>query len=285
MADLAYESVVWAGGGNRCLWQVGFWEVVGPHLPRPPRVVAGVSAGATMACLMYGEVEDRARAEFSRATAQVKRNFDPSQLLRGERPFPHLRVYSGILRAALDQAALERLRQGPEIRVLVAVPPSWCGPVTGAVLGILLYSLEKALLSPLHPRWPALFGFVPRVARVADCSTAEDLVQLLLATSCTPPFLPPMYQNGRPVLDGGLIDNVPVAALRPADTPSLVLLTRRYRPELLTGHSGRTYLMPSSPIGIQKWDYTNPSGAEDARRLGREDGLRFLERGPAALQR
>ena len=44
-----FDSVVFAGGGNRCAWQAGWWERVAPEIGLQPRVVAGVSAGAAMA--------------------------------------------------------------------------------------------------------------------------------------------------------------------------------------------------------------------------------------------
>ena len=39
-----FQQVVFAGGGHRCWWQAGFWDVVAPRIALRPRVVAGVSA-------------------------------------------------------------------------------------------------------------------------------------------------------------------------------------------------------------------------------------------------
>ena len=41
-----FEAVVFAGGGCRCFWQAGFWEVAAPALGWQPRVAGAVSAGA-----------------------------------------------------------------------------------------------------------------------------------------------------------------------------------------------------------------------------------------------
>ena len=49
--------------------------------------------------------------------------------------------------------------------------------------------------------------------------------------------------KGRYVLDGGVVDNVPVCALDDAPGATLVLLTRRYR--ALPDIPGRTYVQPS----------------------------------------
>lgn len=284
MSSPAYGSVVFAGGGNRCTWQAGFWEVVAPALPLRPRVVAGVSAGAAIACCALAGRSFEALAHYDRELTKNPRNFYWGRLLRGHRPFPHLAIYRHALLTLLDQAALERLQAGPEVRVLLARPPAWAGALGGVALGFAAYTLEKHLRGPLHPALPARLGFWPQAVSLKACATPAEAVDLILASSCTPPVLPVMYMNGGPVLDGGLIDNVPLAALGPGDGPSLILLTRRYRPEQLRGHPGRTYVQPTRPVPAAKWDYTDPAALHAAFALGQEDGRRFLAGGPAALQ-
>lgn len=280
-----YCSVVFAGGGNRCTWQAGFWEVVAPALPLRPRVVAGVSAGAAIACCALAGRSREALAHYDRELIKNPKNFYPGRLLRGSRPFPHLAIYRRALLTLLDREALARLRAGPEVRVLLARPPRWAGALGGVALGFLAYTLEKHLSAPLHPRLPRRLGFEPEVVSLNQCASPQEAAELLLATSCTPPVLPTMYLGGGPVLDGGLIDNVPLAALGPDEEPSLILLTRRYPPHKLRGHPGRVYVQPSRPVPAGKWDYTNPAALHRAFELGLADGRRFLEGGPAALQR
>lgn len=278
-----YQSVVFAGGGNRCVWQVGFWETVAPELGLKPRVVAAVSAGAFMAAMLFSGRMRQAMANALAAFTANRKNFHPAELLHGRRPFPHPGIFRGMLEM-LDDEALERLRQGPEVRVLLARPPRWTGAVGGVLLGFGTYALEKALCAPLHPRLPTRLGFVPEVVRVADCRTPAELAELIMATSCTPPVVPTMYRGGSPVLDGGLVDNVPLLAVEQGEGPTLVLLTRRYPPEALKGRPGVTYLQPSRPIATAKWDYTDARGVQEAYELGCADGEAFLRRGPSALQ-
>ena len=38
-----FESVVLAGGGNRCFWHAGFWRAVQDPLALAPRQIAAVS--------------------------------------------------------------------------------------------------------------------------------------------------------------------------------------------------------------------------------------------------
>lgn len=278
-----YRSVVFAGGGNRCTWQVGFWETVAPVIGLRPRVVAAVSAGAFMAAMLFAGRMEQAMANALAAFTANRRNFIPGELLRGRRPFPHPAIFRGMLEI-LDEEALARLRGGPELRVLLARPPRWTGAVGAVLLGFGAYTLEKMLWHPLHPRLPARLGFAPEVVRVSDCRTPAELADLIVATSCTPPVVPTMYRGGRPALDGGLVDNVPLLAIAEGEGPTLVLLTRRYAPEALRGRPGVTYLQPSRPIATTKWDYTDAPGVRAAYDLGRADGEAFLRHGPAALQ-
>ena len=83
-------------------------------------------------------------------------------------------------------------------------------------------------------------------------------------------------QGGKPSLDGGIADNVPVAALADAPGATLVLLARRYR--RLPAHSQRVYAQPSAEVPVSSWDYTNPAGLQAAYDLGRRDGELFARR-------
>jgi hypothetical protein len=88
------------------------------------------------------------------------------------------------------------------------------------------------------------------------------------------------------VLDGGLIDNVPVVAVEDLPGPLLVLLSRRYRQERIPAIKGRHYVQPSEPPFISRWDYTNSDGLQSTFDLGRRDADAFLkkfERGDVEL--
>jgi len=184
-------------------------------------------------------------------------------------------MYRGALLKFLDEKALAALHAGPDIRILITRPPSWAGPRPAVLLGFLCYQIEKALLAPLHPKLAGRIGFRPEIVSVRSCATPEMLADLILASSCTPPFTPVLQWNNSVVLDGGLIDNVPYRAIEDAGGKTLFLLTRWYPDKTLPSISDHTYAQPSRPIAISKWDYTNPDGLRDAYELGREDGKRF----------
>ncbi|MBU2549951.1 MAG: patatin-like phospholipase family protein [Proteobacteria bacterium] len=278
--DAPFSSVVFAGGGSRCLWQVGFWDSVAPALELAPRAVAGVSAGATMACAILAGRARFALEYMKAAVAANPKNMYPLRLFSGRPVFPHYPIYRQAVVDVIDADGLERLRQGPDMRVLLARPPAWAGPRLAVLLGFGAYMAEKKLNGRVHPEIAARIGFRPLAVPVRACWTPEELADLLISSSCTPPMTPVMNWNGGPVLDGGLVDNVPVRALDPDDGPALVLLTRLYRPELLPQSPTRRYVQPSRPISVAKWDYTNPQGFQDAYDLGRRDGERFAAAWP-----
>ena len=280
------RSVVFAGGGNRCLWQAGFWSVAGGELCGPsgrPQLAAGVSAGAAIACLIFAGQAEAALARFERATAANPRNFYPRNVFRGRPMFPHEAMYRAVVLDGIDDATLARLHAGPDIRVLLARPPRLLGPRAAVWVGFSAYNLERQLLQPVHPALGRRIGFTSETVSIRTCHTPAELADLVLHSSCTPPFTPVYRRDGRPVLEGGLVDNVPVVALddAPDAHPMLVLLTRPYPPDRLPRLPGRTYVQPSQPIAISKFDYANPRGLRAAWDLGCRDAERFLA-APAA---
>lgn len=270
-----FKSVVFAGGGSRCVWQVGFWEAIEPVFNLNPDVVTGVSAGATMACIILSGRAGFALEYMKRATANNEKNFYPENVIKKEELFPHPAIYRKAILATMDKAAMDKLASGPELRVVLARPPRYTGPRSAVLLGFLCYVVEKYTKEPLHPQLASKAGFRADIVSTRECQTPDEVADLLLASSCTPPILPVMYRNSLPVLDGGLVDNIPVCALKEDDGPALVLLTRRYPLEKLPEAGDRLYVQPSETIPIYKWDYTNPAGLQKAYDLGRKDGERF----------
>src|SRR5690554_394186 len=184
-----FEQVVFAGGGQRCWWQAGFWDVFAPAMGLAPKVVGAVSAGAATACMVLASDSRAGLAHYREVLAGSPRNIYWGRLLRrGARMFPHEAIYREALRTLLGGASFERLRQGPEILVACARPPEWMGPRSSVAIGVLAYSLERSLVKPLHPTWGRRLGFRRHVGRVADCPDVDSLVELIIASSCTPPF-------------------------------------------------------------------------------------------------
>jgi predicted acylesterase/phospholipase RssA len=272
-----FDAVVFAGGGTRCLWQVGFLEIVAPALNIKPQVVACVSAGAAMASMVYAGKARECLEYFKEITGKNKKNFYPGNLFTDKPSFPHYDMYRETVLKFMDDRALKQLKKDADIKVLLARPPKWLGPRSATFVGFLSYSIEKKIVFPVHSSWSMKLGFVPEVVSVRDCETPDDLADLILQSSCTPPFVPIMYRNGGTVLDGGLVDNVPIMALKGFQGEALLMLTRQYAPEKMINIPGRTYVQPSGPIPITKWDYTSPGGLQTTYDMGRRDGERFVK--------
>jgi predicted acylesterase/phospholipase RssA len=277
-----FDAVVFAGGGNRCFWQVGFWEVVSPTLPRAPAVATGVSAGAAMATLIFSGRVTSSFEDFKARTAANPRNFYPSNIPKRQPPFPHLEMYRGALLSALDAQAQATLRDpnGTDVRILLARYPAWLErrPWLGAFIAWAAYQSERATTSPIHSRAGLRVGFQPEVVSLRGLNSAEEMAEAVLHSSCTPPFTPLFFRDDRPVIDGSVIDATSLPALD-GGAPSastLVLLTRPF-PNLPKPTDARVYIQPSEAIPIGKFDYTNDKGIQCAYDLGRRDGERALQ--------
>lgn len=273
----SFDAAIFAGGGCRCFWQLGFWSTAAPRLGLAPRVVGGVSAGAAFACVAVAGVTGRAVEDFKQRSRDNERNMYPRNLLRGRPVFPHEQIYRDTILHTIDHEVLENLRAGPEIRILLARPPGWLGDRSGFLLAALAHWLDKRGPERVHTRWGRRAGFRSEVVSVRSCETPDDLADLILHSSCTPPLTPLYRRDRRVVIDGGLIDNAPVETA-PEARDALVLLTRFFSPEAIPRAPGRTYVAPSRPVPIVNWDYTSPELVQQTYDLGRSDGERFADR-------
>ncbi|WP_207000040.1 patatin-like phospholipase family protein [Trinickia mobilis] len=282
-----FDQVVFAGGGNRCWWQAGFWDVVQPEIGLEPRVITAISAGAATACMLYTRDADWVMRYYDDVLRHNTKNAYWGNLLRRGKPvFPHYRIYRQALLDIYGES-FAKLADAPEIRVGVSHLPRWLGARSAVAAGLIAYNIEKHVRKTLHPTLGRSLGFHPEFVRVQDCARVEDLADLILQSSCTPPFTPVLRRNGRPVLDGGMVDNVPVGALDAAPGRVLVMVTRLYpRPQTFTvahGEQQRVYVQPSRKVPISSWDYTSPAQMRPAYDLGRADGEQFLQRLPEML--
>ncbi|ETR72954.1 MAG: patatin [Candidatus Magnetoglobus multicellularis str. Araruama] len=274
---IPYNAVVFSGGGCRCFWALGFYEVLSEAYSFVPNVFAGVSAGATMACLISGHRVQEGIHYFKEMVGKNQQNIYIQNMFSKDSLFPHYEIYSNAIYHILDDQAFHAIKHGPDIRVLMAHPPKYLGPLSGAVVGFLTYTLEKLLFEPMHPKFPIQIGYRAKVVSVRSCPTKSSLVNLLLQSSCTPPILPFLKRDGKPVFDGGIIDNVPARIINTPRQKILVLLTKKYPKDKVPKIKDRTYVQPSRPIKIHKWDYTDPEGIQQTYDLGRRDAERFIE--------
>jgi hypothetical protein len=271
-----FDAVVFAGGGNRCYWQGGFYETAAPRLGLAPKLVVAASAGAFAAVYsLLGTGAEVRRNVYDGCGPHLK-NFDVAAWRRGEPLCPVGPLYNELLARTIDNAALARLNAITDLQIAVTRMPRGWPPTAGAVLGIGAYQLEKHLLHPVHPRLGRALGFRAEFVSMRTLADAHGMHDVLMASSGVPPFMPVTLVNGKPAFDGGLVDNVPVEPLKPIESAggrTLLLLTRLYRnmPDV----AGRTYVQPSRKIDLSQFDITNPGGIRAAYELGVKDGDAF----------
>ena len=264
-----------AGGGSRSFYQVGLLERWGPQIL--PRLVAvtGVSAGACTAAVWLAGRTEATRAYWHWRRRDVTSNFEWRALLRGESPTPQGPVYRDSLVHAFGEGGLDRLRacEVPML-VVVAVPPRRWHPLAGMLMGYGAYMAEKQLRPAMvHPSAGRRLGFVPRVFDARLCESPEELANLILASSSTPPFTPFGSFRGERYLDGGMVDNVPAFAVEQVAgvRRNLVLLTKPYPPRSLGARERRLYIAPSGLTPVTCWDYTSSERVEATLAMGRAE--------------
>src|SRR3954468_19400788 len=264
-----FDAVAFAGGGNRCYWQGGFWEAAAPLLGLRPTMVVGVSAGAWSACYSLLGLGRRVNALVAEGCSMGRRNFEWRAWRSEGSPWAVAGMYRTLIEMIVDDAVFERLKAGPEILIALARKPRRLPLPLAVPLGLLTYQVEKTWRSPVHPRGGRALGFRPEFVSVRSLSSAADLIAVLLASASVPPFMPIGRVTGAAALDGGLVDNVPVEPLQAVESSggkTLVILSRLYEthPEV----PGRLYVQPSHPVPIGQFDITNPAGIRRAYKMG-----------------
>jgi len=270
-----FDNIVFAGGGNRCFWQAGFWTTLSKELDLKPKHIASVSAGSAISCAIFSGCLE-ATLENTKATmSRNKKNRYLGNLFNDQPVHPHSVLYRQIIKDSMTEEGLARLHRGPLNHILVAHIPRWLGPRSAVLMGLGAYQLEKKFRHPVHPVLGRRLGFKSEFILSRDCHTVDELADAMLSSSCTPPFTPIMYLNERPVLDGGMVDNVPVHGVEAYPGKTLVMLTRPYRK--LPEQPGRLYVQPSRKVPVTSWDYTNPDGVQATFNQGLDDARSFLK--------
>lgn len=274
-----FKSVVFAGGGCRCIWQAGFWESAAPALNLKPEIFAGVSLGAAMATLAISETSHVGVNLITSYVAENRKNFYFSNLLKNKMPCPHYKMYRRAFVNSLNTNALNKIKNGPEIRVAITHPPALLGASGGILAGLLIYTIEKNITRPVHPVYGKKLGYTSSVVKLNDCTTPDEIAEIVMCSSCAPPLTPTHRYNGRVAIDGGVYDNVPVHAIGDDQSKGdmLILLTRQYDLKRIPKVNGRVYVQPSVPLPISMWESTDPEGYRKTYDIGRKDGEEFIK--------
>lgn len=285
---MTFDQVVFAGGGNRCWWQAGFWHALEERFPQNPQLITAVSAGAATACLMFTRPgilgAQWTLNYYERLLKDISKNAYWENLFTSKRIFPHYELYKNVLTHVIGER-FDLLKAAPPIRIGLARAPQILGAYGAVLVGLVAYNLEKRLKKSLHPEFGEALGFSREFISTHECENAEQLVELILQSSCTPPFTPIMKRDGNVVLDGGLVDNVPIDGLNPSSCQAkvLVLLTRCYDyPPVFkrkVGFLELTYVQPSHQVPISSWDYSRQYLMPITYEQGLKDAQNYITSG------
>jgi predicted acylesterase/phospholipase RssA len=272
---MEFRNAIFAGGGSRCMWQLGFWEGAnnaGLGLSETVDFAGSTSAGCAMATAALLGRGREALALFKDLTANNPANIHWRNLRPGSgKPLlPHINMYREALEIFLEAEDLRRLER-KRLAFLMARFPRYLPSSLGTMVAFSIYGLEKHTTGKLHPDWTRKLGFTPIVAGNQDVASIGELVDIVLASSCVPPVLPGNGYRGQRVIDGGIIDNVPAHLANGREGRTLVLLSKQYK-RPLPPPATRVYVQPSEAIRIDKFDYANPGGLQSVYDLGLKDG-------------
>lgn len=274
-----FAAIAFAGGGNRCYWQGGFWDAFTGLRPQAPRFVVGVSAGAFQACFSIIGAGERVRERVFAACDETERGLDWALLARGRSPFLVGGMYRTLIEEVFGEAELAALKAASEILIQVAHPPAWMPGAAAALSSIAAYQIEKAITGAAHSRAGRYIGLEPDWLSTHAARSTAELADALMATASVPPFMPIGRVNGRPALDGGLVDNPPLIRLAEVEAQggrTLVLSTRSAKP--LESTALRTVVRPSQPVLVNKFSVTDAAGLRNAYEMGLADGEAFARK-------
>ena len=272
------DTLVMAGGGNRCWWQAGLVQALIQRGWTLPQNITATSAGAAIATSLMAGTTEAALVACKKLYATNPQLFDWNALIRLKVKFAHQHIYPAWLHSLMgdgDYAALQQSQS--RLSVAVTQPARWLGLTGSLITGSLAYLLDKKIAHSIHPKFPRYLGLRQAFFSLNECLSAQEARHLLAAAAAAGPFMKAQKVGERWALDGGYIDNAPVPAQTPAEAArTLVLLTRHYPdlPQQFTFEQ-RQYWQPSRKIPVSTWDCRPSTTVDQAYQLGLEDASRF----------
>jgi predicted acylesterase/phospholipase RssA len=273
-----FETLAFAGGGNRCWWQAGALACLLERGWQLPPSLIGTSAGAAMAasCLTIGP--EAALSACLKLFAKNQRMFHWNGVRRLKLHFAHQQTYPDWIASIIDASSFQAFRQSRhKLQVAISRPAALLGKTGSIAVASLAYLIDKKISHSIHPRLPRFLGLRQEFLNFDRCISAGDAQSLLLATAAAPPLTHCVSIGGRWAFDGGYTDNAPLPAQTPPQrSRTLVLLTRHYpgRPAFFK-LDGRAYRQPSRPVPVSTWDCTAKATIQAAFDLGYEDAMQW----------
>ena len=267
------DHLILQGGGIRCSWQAGFISALEREIPLRPLAISAVSASSTVACALVCRRLEFGIECFKAAIRSRAKSTFVGRIVKRQGILPHAGIYRDAVLRTFDQAAMQNLREGPDIQILVTRTSAKLPKYLGILAGLSFRPFHAFGADQRYLPFEAQFGLRKEFVPVRSCATPTDLADLVLASSCTPPFTPFYSLRGRPVLDGGLMESIPLSGLPEKQRSTLVLLTSNE--EKTDRLPGFFYARPSEEIRINSWDY-DVDKIDYLFALGQRDGGSFL---------
>ncbi len=198
-----FDAIGFAGGGNRCYWQSGFWEAFNGLHPQRPDYYVTVSAGAYH-CAM--NLAGKARQVREAAIAFAEKGLPTSSgrtSSSAARPSWSAACSMNSSPPCSMMATSKTLKAQPPIFMQVSRPPPLMPSAIAALGSIAAYQLEKRITGGAYSKAGRYLGLSPAWISTHEMHTARDLIDGMLATASVPPFMRVGRIHGRPCLDGG----------------------------------------------------------------------------------
>lgn len=269
------DTLVLAGGGNRCWWQAGLIQQLRSQGWALPSKLIATSAGAAIATSLLTNKTEAALAACKRLYEANAQLFDWKALTQLKVKFAHQHIYPKWIESLMSDDDYPTMKATKhQLSVALTQPSRILGLSGSLIAGSIAYLLDKKIAHSLHPTIPKHLGLQQAFFSLNDCQTAKDARTLLTAAAAAAPFMKAQKVNGTWGMDGGYTDNAPIPAQSPEQAAgTLVLLTRHY-PDLPSqfAFEQRQYWQPSQKIPVSTWDCRPSTTVDSAFQLGLTDG-------------
>jgi predicted acylesterase/phospholipase RssA len=273
---IQFDAIGFAGGGNRCYWQSGFWEAFSDLHPQRPDYYVAVSAGAYHCVMNLAGKAAEIRAAAIAFAREGRPDIEWKNLVLGRSPLVVGSLFDQFLMQMFNETDLETLGQEPPILMQVSRPPALMPAALAALGSIGAYQLEKRITGGAHSKAGRYLGLRPEWVSTHDMGSKRELIDAILATSSVPPFMRVGRVHGHACLDGGLVDNPPLLLLGDTEAQggrTLLLTTRHGR--VPPSARNRVIVSPSEPITVNNFTIRDPDGLQRAYEIGLKDGEAF----------
>jgi predicted acylesterase/phospholipase RssA len=275
------DTLVFAGGGNRCWWQAGVMQRLIDAGHALPDELVGTSAGAAVAaaCLTVGPKEAMQRCAAMFAGNKTLLEWDRSRW-RFPR-FVHDRLYPLWISSWVQEHSLETVRQSAQ-RLFVAVShPSETLGLGWSLFFASIANILDSLQPRIHSYLPRYVGLQQSFIGLHECANAGEAQELLVASACAAPMLKPRRIANRAAFDGGYLDNAAVFEQDARQRQHTLVLLTRHDPRLplIFRWNDRLYWQPSRTVPVSIWDCRQHTTVRDAFTHGWQDADRAIADG------